>query len=925
MSNWRYYEGTTSAGQILKDMAKVLCTAVKDRQILDADGNEVKPAKTIPSANWDIVYPVYDNSVLSAVVDINNPTPEEFDLKIINQISKIADTVVLKTKTTAKDNQGAKSDDLGLENDLAAESIEMYLELYKPKYLADPEQYNPETERFGIMPYLVTKDIYRDYASTKGFAEISFGNLEQFESFFNETTDTKLGEVTLIPDTIAPQGGSISSYKANRIQEKTDEAYLLQYLLKKANITNSIVLYRLPVYTGNPGIVDKSTAEVVSLYPAGSSKVLKLNIRDIETDKEFPDLLEVIERTIGLGGSPNLASFKTKFEAIEFTIGFESANYGATQSASKDCDRYYVEKGDKLAFIVEGNPNTTLSAVLNFGLSTKYIQPRVMMKASDKFTLSFRNPGKIKTETMKLIAGIGAGNIQPDSVWGYNSTTGLFSLKTALGPFDLLTGGKIVLEFEYEKEQATITDKKLIFNNHYLFARIFDKYDPLLHGPVANTIDPSTGEVTVLNGHTSEWAKLSWYQDFEEILIDELDTDVGISDLSQGTVFLPIQTPGLNTDTRLRFWSNVSNNRASIVLMGNPSLDFSANRHLTSMFYVGQIESFQNSINDTAGNFALMTSSSTVPCDTQTKVNRTSTPSKKQIANIGGSLTEYSLPSLPQGQYYDEAGGFMFHTKKDGETVEIQVSTTNAVVTINPSKQSGKVKFKFDVEAGTSVYCSYSAYQEKVEQIQGIVRDTFGNILQVKYPETWGKNTATGVTDVCMLHTRSKAYFQKHHFMFTSTEEYMTKEMYGKSAYTGEYYADRIKITHGNDGPRGMLQDVLVIDQSSLVALDELIVNRNFEKDVEKPQETYVFFPINAPYSPFSGSPNAMFGLAIKKEHIEPAAKTDEEAVARTIADLYIGTLTNVMSDLFLPTEGSDGTTIAWTSSDVAIAVTNPL
>ena len=36
--------------------------------------------------------------------------------------------------------------------------------------------------------------------------------------------------------------------------------------------------------------------------------------------------------------------------------------------------------------------------------------------------------------------------------------------------------------------------------------------------------------------------------------------------------------------------------------------------------------------------------------------------------------------------------------------------------------------------------------------------------------------------------------------MFATTEEYMSKVMYGKSSYTGEYYADRIKVTHGNDG-----------------------------------------------------------------------------------------------------------------------------
>ena len=155
--------------------------------------------------------------------------------------------------------------------------------------------------------------------------------------------------------------------------------------------------------------------------------------------------------------------------------------------------------------------------------------------------------------------------------------------------------------------------------------------------------------------------------------------------------------------------------------------------------------------------------------------------------------------------------------------------------------------------------------------------------------------------------------------MFTTTEEYMTKEMYGKSEYTGEYYSDRIKITHGNDGPRGMLYDTLVIDKSSLVALDELIVNRKYEKDINKSEETYVYFPINAPFSPFSGSPNALYGLAIKKDEKLPPVKDDTEAVERAWGNLYIGKTSNVVEDLILPTELEDGVTVTWESKDSLI------
>lgn len=924
MSKWRYYEGTTSSGQILKDMAKVLCTAVKDKAVMDAEGNVVKPAKTIPSANWDIVHPAYDSSVVSAIVDVTNPTPEEFDLKITNQISKITDTVILKTKTSPKAASAEKADDLGLENDLAIESIDMYLELYKPKYLADPEQYNPETERFGIMPYLVTKDIYKEFASTKGEAKFLLGNI-QSNPLINEYTADKITRNPDIEDEV-----TLTNMTANalKIGDTSNEGKVMQYLAQKLSLVPTIEMFYSAAPLSGSNLV-KSKAQQTMLFAPGtgtSSKFVRISMEEIKNDMLnnplYSDILDRMIKMFGDGGVGS-SSFGSKFFALEFKVTPTPRTFGG----SAQNNYYYLATGTGEAIAAPeamGQTNwNPVSAVGSFNVEARAI------KATDKYTvltgfnMVLNNPEKINVNTMKLTAD---GTVQAkNTVWKFNSVTGLFEIIKTLPEYDFLADKHVVLSFEYEKEQATVTDKKLIYNNHYLYARIYDKYDPAIKGPVKNVVDPSTGEIVVLNGHTSEWAKLSWYQDFEEILIDELDTDVGQADLSQGTVFLPIQTPGLNNDTRLRMWANVSNDRVAMVLMGNPSLDFAANRHLTSMFYVGQIESFANSINDTAGNFALMTSSSTVPCDTKTKINRTSTPMKSQIARVGGSNTIFNLPLLPQGQYYDEAGGFVFYSKKQGESIESQISGSLTTVKLNAAKQGGTVEFTFEVEATASIYCAYSAYQERIEQIEGITRDVFGNVLEIKYPETWGKNTATGVTDVCMLHTRSKAYFQKHHFMFTSTEEYMTKEMYGKSAYTGEYYADRIKITHGNDGPRGMLQDVLVIDQSSLVALDELIVNRNFEKDAEKPQETYVFFPINAPYSPFSGSPNALFGLAVKKEHILPAPKDDAEAVQRVIDDLYIGTLTNVMSDLFLPTQGDNGVTIAWTSSDATvIAVSDP-
>ena len=66
--------------------------------------------------------------------------------------------------------------------------------------------------------------------------------------------------------------------------------------------------------------------------------------------------------------------------------------------------------------------------------------------------------------------------------------------------------------------------------------------------------------------------------------------------------------------------------------MGNPSLDYERDRHLVSGCYCGRIDSFENSINDTAGNFALFTSSSTEPFNTKLNTEQTTT-----------EMEEYSL------------------------------------------------------------------------------------------------------------------------------------------------------------------------------------------------------------------------------------------------------------------------------------------
>jgi hypothetical protein len=143
----------------------------------------------------------------------------------------------------------------------------------------------------------------------------------------------------------------------------------------------------------------------------------------------------------------------------------------------------------------------------------------------------------------------------------------------------------------------------------------------------------------------------------------------------------------------------------------------------------------------------------------------------------------------------------------------------------------------------------------------------------------------------------------------------MSKVMYGKSSYTGEYYADRIKITHGNDGPRGILSDTLVIDSSSLYPKDELVINKDFEKDEMELEETFAYFPVTAPFSPLSDGPNSRYGIALKKSERENTDKYSANKKVNIGVDDLDGRMKNskvVNNNEVLPSETMNGCAIYW-------------
>lgn len=542
-------------------------------------------------------------------------------------------------------------------------------------------------------------------------------------------------------------------------------------------------------------------------------------------------------------------------------------------------------------------------------------------------------------------------------------------------------------------------NKRVARNYHHLFMRIFDNINAAGTGPAPNVIDPVTRDVIKWNSRSSCWSKLSWYTDFEDVFKAPLIGEQN-KGMQEGVVRLPVIS-GLTSESKIKIWANVNRSRAVLGVMGSPNVDFSDNRYLIGCAYIGQIDSFDFSINDTAGNFGLFTTSSSSPAMGTTEVKiRAAVPAivnGTEVSPGTGALgsgtkmpfdgglqmfnpgTVYEkmameLTSIPQNSTIPNAKDLWGNRYIDASTIRIdadfnltpteleykdkygvtQVKNIGAPknITIIPNVEVDeddrkKVKISVPLTAilegflgktdaalvssatGISfkngpnrctlkMEYTFSYYTEYTERSGGVTRDKFGNPISAKLDTTYGKNTANGVTDFAMYATFTKDYFQRHFFMFAATEEFMQKELYGKSAYTGEYFADRIKVVHSSEGPRGILSGMITIDTSSLYPFDELIVNKGFEKYDDKPEELYVYLPITAAYCPFSNSPNGRHGIGILKDIRYPVPVSDEEIVRFAINELdrKYSDLTYVTENFPLLEVSQHGATISWKSSN---------
>lgn len=859
---FKFYEGMCSSGDFPKEIAKILALGVKSKAVKDIDGNILEEPFILRSKNWDIVYPAPDSSLN---LDLDNLTTDEYKAKIENQVNKISDTVILRTDTTPKELTGDEIDDLSVDADSNLQSRRMYLEIYKPTYIANPEEYPLDCEREGITPKVITKRMYEDSFKTSHATEELL--YTRNGCTMNPSNDTSIGSIDL-----------------NSIQ-------IENYVSQVQSVYGNAAAFNTP-------IADGTTTSLV--IDSGYLSKIK---------QSQADLYNMIISTLnnGEGIEPKVYAM---LESLTMSITKQDDVYTLMLESSRTLQTYQIKAGTTMT--VENTPLDKLTP--EFYLDGIYIP---------------LDPSK------------------------YRSSDNIITFDDNI-TFEASTDGLLVIRYSYATTgDNTITERDTLLNNHYVLMRLFDNINEAGDGPAENAYNTS-GDIVQTNSHISPWAKLSWYRDFEEVMVDTLDADVSVNQMHDGTVLLPLETAGLNADTKIRYWINTNNDRFSIIVMGNPSLDYEMERHLISACYCGRIDSFDNSINDTAGNFALFTSSSTEPCNTVLKVEKREYPitnfvlseedAKKEsydvltfeeeIINAADSAKTCKLvgdctPNT-EGQYNVVLTDKIYFNREDWPKYVIVDKSTKKPVTgltqafkRNFIMENGKASTlvltvqsdHINYDDNYSMYVVYSSYQETFQITSGVSRDVFGNIVDVDKVKDYGNNTSDGVTSIMMYHTRSKAYYQKHHMMFATTEEYMSKVMYGKSSYTGEYYADRIKVTHGNDGPRGTLSDLLVIDSSSLYALDELVINKDFEKNPDEFEETFVYFPITAPYSPLSDSPNARYGLAIKKQEVEP-----QYADETKILKIAINELQQLTKEAWDPTikniipreETSNGCSVYW-------------
>lgn len=269
----------------------------------------------------------------------------------------------------------------------------------------------------------------------------------------------------------------------------------------------------------------------------------------------------------------------------------------------------------------------------------------------------------------------------------------------------------------------------------------------------------------------------------------------------------------------VQYWISINLKRISLILSGDPSASFED--RLISWSYFGEIKSFEGALPDTQGNLAMIVSSDESPfaylerdpVNTTLQTGATAGTNSIQVANTTNMYVGQNLIINPNGE-------------------------TKEIVTIDAIDETTITTVK-------NLVYNHSSNQEVVHEP-----------LLYKYSD----KTGTGVTDITMLKTASGFPFQAHYPSFTTPDEFVDKALEGPSAYTKKYHMSPVYIFHGYDSYRGELEGVAVTDRSSIVHLDDMVIDKDLETE-----KVYKSFLVNAPYSIFNNASNSLYAIAILK------------------------------------------------------------
>lgn len=173
-----------------------------------------------------------------------------------------------------------------------------------------------------------------------------------------------------------------------------------------------------------------------------------------------------------------------------------------------------------------------------------------------------------------------------------------------------------------------------------------------------------------------------------------------------------------------------------------------------------------------------------------------------------------------------------------------------------------------DPGLSVSDWLSSPFYFGSLEQIEGALEtDLKGNFGGFAGSDTeptlmkhYGDYTGNGMTDVIMASSKTGRPYQAHKVAVFGGYEFREKTFNGQSHHTGKHPVSDIVLVDVHENDRGTLRRCIAAPRVGKEHGSELI----YQRYISGEEKTYLFLNINAPYTPFSTSPDVLLGFAIQ-------------------------------------------------------------